>query len=411
MSSELARRIAMTLGVLLVFRIGAYIPLPGIDIGTWSRLSGLHSPGTFGFGDLPSGLAARHLAIFALGILPYITAAILIQAVSIGSRRLRALSEAGDGGRQKIAAYTIYLTILLAAFQAYGVAEGLEGLRGLVPEPGALFRLTTVLTLTAGTLLLVWLSNQITLRGIGNGLALILAVGLLIDLPANVAGAIDRARMGYTPVNLVGIGVVMAIIVITLIVVFEGARRVIALDFPQQTIGGTALESRSGTLMLKVNNAGMIPTVFSGWLIVIFAFGVIFGIGADSPLLRELGHGHPLFMISFSVLVVLLTLFYTASLIDPDKVSAQLKAFGAAVRGVAPGEATADYIDNVVSRITVLGAVYLALVFVLPEILIVYFGLPFFLGGAPFLIVVCAVLDIGSQFKQGMQLKAGGYPS
>jgi preprotein translocase subunit SecY len=411
MSAELARRIAITLGALLVFRIGAYIPLPGIDIGTWSRLSGLHSPGIFGFGDLPSASAARHFAIFALGILPYITAAILMQAVSIGSRRLRALSEAGDRGREKIAAYTIYLTIVLAAFQAYGVSEGLEGLRGLVPEPGALFRLTTVLTLTAGTLLLVWLSNQITLRGIGNGLALILAVGLLIDLPANVAGAIERARMGYMSANLVGIGVVMAIIVMTLIVVFEGARRVVALDFPQQTIGGTALESRSANLMLKVNNAGMIPTVFSGWLIVIFAFGVIFGIGADSPLLRELGHGHPLFMISFSVLVVLLTLFYTASLIDPDKVSAQLKSFGAAVRGVAPGEATADYIDNVVSRITVLGGVYLALIFVLPEILIVYLGLPFFLGGAPFLIVVCAVLDIGSQFKQGMQLKAGGYPS
>ena len=411
MSSELARRIAMTLGVLLVFRIGAYIPLPGTDIGTWSRLSGLHSPSLFGFGDLPSGSAAQHFAIFALGILPYITAAILIQAVSIGSRRLRALSEAGDRGREKIAAYTIYLTIVLAAFQAYGVAEGLEGLRGLVPEPGALFRLTTVLTLTAGTLLLVWLSNQITLRGIGNGLALILAVGLLIDLPANVAGAIERVRMGYMSANLVGIGAVMAMLVIALIVVFEGARRVIALDFPQQTLGGTALESRSANFMLKVNNAGMIPTVFSGWLIVIFAFGVIFGISADSPLLRELGHGHPLFMMLFSVLVVLLTLFYTASLIDPDKVSAQLKAFGAAVRGVAPGEATADYIDNVVSRITVLGAVYLALVFVLPEILIVYFGLPFFLGGASFLIVVCAVLDIGSQFKQGMQLKAGGYPS
>ncbi len=411
MSSELARRIAITLGALLVFRIGAYIPLPGTDIGTWSRLSGLHSPSIFGFGDLPSGPAAQHFAIFALGILPYITAAILMQAVSIGSRRLRALAEAGDRGRQKIAAYTVYLTIVLTAFQAYAVSEGLEGLRGLVPEPGALFRLTTVLTLTAGTLLLVWLANQITLRGIGNGLALILAVGLLIDLPANVAGAIERARMGYISANLVGIGAVMAIIVMTLIVVFEGARRVIALDFPEQTIGDSAVESRSANLMLKVNNAGMIPTVFSGWLIVIFAFGVIFGIGADSPLLRELGHGHPLFMISFSVLVVLLTLFYTASLIDPDKVSAQLKRFGAAVRGVAPGEATADYIDNVVSHITVLGAVYLALIFVLPEILIVYFGLPFFLGGAPFLIVVCAVLDVGSQFKQGMQLKAGGYPS
>ncbi len=408
MSSELARRIAITLGALLVFRIGAYIPLPGTDLVAWSHVTGLHSRGLFSVIDLPAGAPARHFAIFALGILPYITAAILIQIVCIGSARLRALSEAGDRGREKIATYTLYLAIALAAFQAFGVAEGLEGLRGLVPQPGAMFKLTTVLTLTTGTMLLIWLSNQITARGIGNGLALILAVGLMVDLPENVAVALERARMGYMSTNMISVATVLAIVVTVTIALVEGARRVIAVDFPHQTIGGKTLESRSANLMLKVNSAGMIPTVIASWLIVILAFGIIFGIGPDSPIIRELGHGHPLFMALFSVLVVLFTLLYTGYLFDPDKMSAQLKAFGGAIRGVGAGEATAEYLDNVISRVTMLGGVYLVLVFVLPEILIVYFGLPLYLGGASFLIVVCAALDISAQVKQEVQFKAGG---
>ncbi len=408
MSSELARRIAFTFGALFVFRFGAYIPLPGTDVSAWSSLSGLHTRRIFDLIDMPAGASARHFAIFALGILPYITAAILMQLASIGSRRLRALSEGGERGRETLATCTLYLAIALAAFQALGVAQGLEGLRGLVPQPGVLFKLTTVLTLTAGTMLLIWLSNQITVRGIGNGLVLILAVGLVIDLPENLAVGMERARMGYVSTNMIVIALVVAIVVTTLIVFFEGARRVIAVDFPQQTIGGKMRESLSASLILKVNNAGLIPPVFASWLIVILAFGLIFSVGAESPLIRELGHGHPLFMVLFSALVVSITLFYTAFLIDPDKVSEQLKVFGGVVRGVAPGEPTADYIDNVLSRVTMLGSVYLTLLFIVPEILIVYFGLPFYLGGAPFLIVVCAALDIGAQLKQEMQLKDGG---
>jgi len=406
--SELGRRIAFTLGALLVYRLGAYIPLPGTDVGTWSRLAGLHSRGIFGLIDMPAGAPARHFAIFALGILPYVTAAILIQLFCIGSSRLRALSDAGDRGREKIAAFTLYLTVGLTAFQAYGVAQGIERLDGLVAQPGAMFELTTVLTLTAGTMLLIWLSNQITARGIGNGLALILAVGLLVDLPEHVAVAIERARIGYVSPDMIVAAAILAAVVTAVIVFVEGARRVVAVDFPQKTIGGKTLESHSANLLLKVNNAGLIPTVFAGWLILILAFGAIFGIGADSPVLRQLGHGHPLFMVLFSVLVVLLTLFYTAFMIDPDDASETLKKCGGVVRGIAAGEATAVYLDHVLSRVTLVGAVYLALLFVVPELLIVYFGLPLYLGGASFLIVVCAVLDIGAQVKQ-MQLTSGGY--
>ncbi|HXX26152.1 MAG TPA: preprotein translocase subunit SecY [Pseudolabrys sp.] len=408
MSSELARRIAFTLGALLIFRIGAYIPLPGTNIIAWSHAAGMDTPSLFGSFTLPAGTPARHFAIFGLGLIPYITAAIILQVVCIGSARLRALNEAGERGRAKLVTYTLCLTILMAAFQAYGIAEGLERLTGLVPQPGALFKAMTVLSLTAGTLVLVWLCNQITLRGVGNGLVLVLAISLLIDLPTPVAATFERARMGMFTGNMVLLTAVLALLVTIAIVLFEGARRVIAVDYPQQTIGGTTLESRTANLMLKVNNAGLIPTVLAGWFIVILGLGVIFGIGPESPLLRELGHGHSLFMVLFAILVVLLTLFYTAYLIDPDKMSAQLKTFGGVVRGVAPGEATADYIDSVVSRVTMLGAVYLVLIFIVPEILIVYLGLPLYLGGASFLVVICAALDFGSQLKQEFTFKAGG---
>ena len=409
MNSELVRRIAFTLGALLVYRIGAYIPLPGTDVATWSQLSGLHTRGLFGVIDMPAGPPARHFAIFALGVLPYVTAAIFMQIAAMGSRRLRALGASGDRGREKVVAYTLCLTVVLTAFQAFGLAQGLEGLHGLVPQPGPLFRLTTVLTLTAGTMVLIWLSNQITARGIGNGLALILAVGLMVDLPEIFALAVQRSRMGYISTNMIVVAVALAMVVTLLVVVVESARRVVVVDYPSQTIGGTTLESRSAKLALKLNSAGLIPSVFAGWIVAILAFGILVGVGPDSAaIVRQLGHGHPLFWILFGVLVLLLALFYTAFLTDPDQASEKLKMYGGVLRGVMPGEETANYLDNVISRITLVGAAYLVLVFVLPEILIVYFGLPLYLGGASFLIVVCAVLDIGAQVKQ-TQLMSGGY--
>jgi preprotein translocase subunit SecY len=408
MSAGLARRIAFTLGALLVYRIGAYIPLPGTNAVAWSKASGLHSHGIFGLMDMPAAGPARHFALFALGLVPFITAAILMQFTSIGWSRLRHLSAAGDRGREKIVAYTLYLTILLAAFQAYGVAHGLEGLDGLVAQPGAMFKVTTILTLTAGTLLLVWLSNQITARGVGNGLVLVFAVNLVVELPATAALAWEQLRQGYLSADRFVVGVGLAVVVTVIIVVVEGARRVIAVEFPEQTIGGKTLARRSTDLMLKVNSAGMIPTVFASWVISLVIVGFIIGAGPDNHFALQLGHGHPLFMAVFSTLVVLLTLFYTGFLIDPDKAGETLKKLGGVVRGVAPGEATADFLDDVLSRVTIIGAVYLALVFIVPEILIVYLGVPFWLGGAGFLVMICAVMDLAAQFKQEAELKVGG---
>ena len=409
MTADLGRRAAFTLGALLVYRIGAYIPLPGTDVAAWAKITGYHSRDIlFGLIDLPSAGTARHLAIFALGITPYITAAILIRIGCMAWSRLGNLSAAGARGRDKIAIYTLYLTLILAAFQAYGLAHAIEGVRGLVPEPGLVFELTTAVTLTAGTVFLVWLCNQITARGIGNGLVLILAVGLIVDFPAVVAVELDRARQGIVSMDKVAVAALLAVAVTVLIVFVEGARRAIPVEFPEQSLGGHRIESRTSPLMLKINSAGLIPVVLAGWVIGIVIAGVVVAGGGKSAVIRELGHGHPLFMIVFGVLVVLLTLFYTAFLIDPEKASDTLKTFGGAVRGVTPGEPTADYIDNVLSRVTLVGAVYLVLVFIVPELLIVYAGLPVYLGGAAFLIVICATMDIGTQFRQNWQLRLGG---
>jgi preprotein translocase subunit SecY len=265
-----------------------------------------------------------------------------------------------------------------------------------------------MLTLTAGTLLLVWLSNQITARGVGNGLVLIFAVNLVVELPAIVALTWEQVRQGYISVDMFAVGVALAVVVTVLIVVVEGARRVIAVDFPAQTIGGKTLSSRSTDLMLKVNSAGMIPTVFASWVISLVIVSFIIGTGSDNHFALQLGHGHPIFMVVFGVLVVLLTLFYAGFVIDPDKASATLKTLGGVVRGVAPGAATADFLDNVLSRVTLLGAVYLALVFIVPEVLIVYLGVQFWIGGAAFLVMICAVMDLAAQIKQEAKLKVGG---
>jgi preprotein translocase subunit SecY len=382
MSPTLGRRVAFTLGALLVFRVGSYIPLPGIDLAAWSRIVGAHSNDIlFGLFDMSSGGAARHVSIFALGIVPYITAAILVRIGCIGWWRLRNLSATGERGRDKISTYTLYLTIVFTAFQAYAIAHAFESVRGLVSQPGLTFELTTAITLTAGTMLLVWLSNQITARGIGNGLVLILAVGLIVNFPAVVAIALERARHGVISMDKFAVGVLLAVAITVLIVFVEGARRSIPLHFRGQNLGGHALEARAGYLSLKVNSAGLIPTVFTGWLIGIATAGIVIVGGGRTTVVEELGHGRPLFMIVFSVLVVLCALFYTASLIDPEKASETLQKFGGTVSGVAPGEPTADYIDNALSRVTVVGAVYLALVFLVPEILIVYAGMPFYIGG------------------------------
>ena len=334
MNAELGRRAAFTLGALLVYRIGAYIPLPGTDVAAWSRVSGYHSRDIlFGLYDLPSAGTARQVAIFALGVLPYVTAAVLMQFATIASSRLRGLRDAGERGRGKIAAYTLYLTIVLTAFQGFGLAHAIQDVGGLVAEPGLVFELTTMFSLTAGTVLLVWLSHQITARGLGNGLVLILAIGLLVDLPANVAVVWEKARQGYLSFDVILAAALLAAGMTALIVFVEAARR----EDPgglcgAQILGGHSLNAVTTPLDLKLNNAGIIPTVLAGWCISLPIIGLSFALGPGShALLAQFQHGRPLFMVVYCVLIVLFTLFYTAFLINPETASDTLKQHGGAV--------------------------------------------------------------------------------
>ncbi len=385
---------------------------PGIDNAVWTRIFESQAGGLPGLFDAPSGGSIGRLAIFALGILPYVTAALLLQLAAIGLSSVRTLSERGYLGLKTLRAYTRYLTLALAASQGYGIAQGLESIRGVVATPGPLFTLSTVLTLTAGTMLVVWIADQITERGIGNGIALILAVGFAVELPSTIASAFVGVNHGSVSPNIIAVSAVLAAAIIALIVLVEGARRQISVDYAKREIGGRSIEAVSAPLALKVNNAGgIMPAFLANWIILLPAAVAIYAFGADSALgsfiLNHLQHGRPVFMILFWLMIVAFTLFYTAFLLDPEKVSQTLKAHGGTFRGIEPGESTAAYFDDVVSRITTFAGFYLAFVFIIPELLAVYFHVPFYLGGQAFLIVVCAVLDIGA-YKQQIQLQPGG---
>jgi preprotein translocase subunit SecY len=410
MSSELGRRIAFTLGALLIYRIGTYIPLPGIDPTSWEQFF-TQAGGILGMFNMFSGGGIRRLAIFALGILPYMTAAVLLQMMTIASSKLRALSQQGYRGRKKIIAYTRYLTIVLVAFQAYGIAIGLEGMH-VVTDPGLLFELSTVLTLTGGTLLLIWLADQITVRGFGNGLVLILATGIVASLPSAIVTTLELNRVGALPTNLILAVVVIMVAFVAVIASVEGARRQIFVDYPKRDIGGRIAPAVSAPLSLKLNNAGIIPPLVASWLLLLPAAAVT-SFGATGSLGRaivdQLKHGRPLFMALYAALIVVFTLFYTAFLLDPEAVSKKLNAYGGTVRGIAPGQPTAIYFDDAVSRVTLVGGLYLAIVCLIPEMMISYAAVPFYFGGTSLLFVVCAALDIAAQYKQQVQLQRGGY--
>ena len=410
MSLELARRIAFTVGALLVYRIGSYIPLPGIDLAAWVQIAGRHSGDAFGLLDISSAGAARRLAIFALGILPYVSAAVILQLASIFSARFRNLSTQGYNGRRRTVVYTRVLTLVLAAAQAYALAEALDGMPSIVSDPGISFRLTTVVTLAGGALFVAWLADQITARGIGNGIALILALGFFIEVPELVASAADYLARGLISPDRMLVAVIIAVAVTALVAFIEGARRRINVDYPGRTILGRVIESQSSPLLLKINSAGLIPAVIGAWLIYLLAFvlSLTLAPGWRSAIFNQLHHGRPLYMALLALVIFGMALYYTAFLLDPEKVSEALKRHGGVLRGVAPGEATADYIDYVLTRVTLIGAVYLAAIYIIPELLVGYFQIPVFMGGASLLVVVCTMLDIEMQVKQEALLQRGG---
>jgi preprotein translocase subunit SecY len=384
-ADELKKRIWFTLGALLVYRLGTYIPLPGIDPNIWEQVFRSQAGGILGMFNMFAGGGIHRMAIFALNIMPYISASIIIQLLTTVSPQLEALKKEGEAGRKTLNQYTRYLTVLLAAFQSYGIAVGLEGAGNVVSDPGLFFRLSTAITLTGGTMFLMWLGEQITSRGIGNGISLIILSGIVAELPSALANMLELGRQGAMSTGLILIVIVMAVAVIAFIVFMERAQR------------------QSSHLPLKLNTSGVIPPIFASSLLLLPTTVANFNAGKGPEwfqwITTQLGHGRPLFLVLYLALIVFFAFFYTAIVFNPTETADNLKKHGGFIPGIRPGERTAEYIDYVLSRITVLGAIYLAIVCLIPEILISYASVPFYFGGTSLLIVVSVTMDTVAQVQ------------
>ena len=402
-AKELQQRIIFALGLLIVYRIGTYIPVPGIDAAALRSLLEDFNQGVGGMLNLFSGGAIGRMAIFALGIMPYISASIIVQLLTSMVPALEQLKKEGEQGRRKINQYTRYGTVLLATFQAYGIAVGIES-QGLATDPGMFFRASCVITLVGGTLFLMWLGEQITARGIGNGVSLIIFVGIVAELPGALAGFFAQGRSGaLSPAVIIGV-MVMVAVVIGIVVFVERALRKIHIQYPRRQVGMKMYGGESSNLPVKVNPAGVIPAIFASSLLLLpttFAtFSGTQGSGWINTILAYFGPGQPLYLLFFAGMIVFFTYFYTANVsFKSDDVADNLKKQGGFVPGIRPGKRTAEYLDYVVSRLLVLGSFYLAAVCLLPEILRSQLAIPFYFGGTSLLIVVSVTMDTITQVQ------------
>ena len=402
-SEELKNRIWFTLGALIVYRLGTYIPIPGIDTLQLAKFAAQNTAGILGWVNGLAGGALGRMAIFALNIMPYISASIIIQLMTTVSPHLEALKKEGESGRKKMNQYTRYGTVILAALQAYGIAVGLEGQGNLVSDPGMFFRASTVITLTGGTVFLMWLGEQITSRGIGNGISLIIFSGIVAGLPSGIAAMLELGRTGQMSTFLVLGIMIMALGVIAFIVLFERAQRRLLIQYPKRQVGQQVSQGSSSHLPLKLNTAGVIPPIFASSLLLLPITVANFSAGQGPDWLiyvtSLLGHGKPLFLVLYVALIVFFAFFYTSIMFNPKETAENLKKYGGFVPGLRPGERTAEYIDYVLTRITVIGGMYLSVVCLLPELLIGYSGVPFYFGGTSLLIVVSVTMDTVAQLQ------------
>ncbi len=403
-AEDLKKRIWFTIGALLVYRLGTYIPLPGINPDAFAQAFSSQSKGVLGMFNMFAGGAVQRMAIFALGIMPYISASIIMQLMTSVIPSLEALKKEGEQGRKIINQYTRYGTVLLALIQAYGISIGLEGGNGIVNDPGIFFRLSTVCTLVGGTMFLMWLGEQITARGIGNGISLIIFSGIVAGLPRAISGTLELGRTGALSTGLILAIIVLAIIVIGLIVFFERAQRRLLIQYPKRQVGNRMFQGDTSHLPLKLNTSGVIPPIFASSLLLLPATIAGFSQATNLPawastILASLGHGQPLYMLFYASMIVFFAFFYTAIVFNPKDTADQLKKHSGFIPGYRPGERTAEYIDYVLTRITVIGAIYLVLVCLLPEFLISATGVPFYLGGTSLLIVVSVTLDTVAQIQ------------
>ena len=402
-SEDLKKRLWFTLGALIIYRLGSYIPIPGIDTNEVAKFAAQNASGILGWVNGLAGGALGRLAIFALNIMPYISASIIMQLMTTVSPHLEALKKEGESGRKKINQYTRYGTVLLAALQAYGIAVGLEGRGGLVVDPGPFFIATTVITLTGGTVFLMWLGEQITARGIGNGTSLIIFSGIVANLPAAVAGMLELGRTGQMSPFLIMAILIMAIAVVAFIVFFERAQRRLLIQYPKRQMGMRVTQAESSHLPLKLNTSGVIPPIFASSLLLLPLTVANFSAGKGPDWLNQatalLGHGKPLFLLLYALLIVFFCFFYTSIMFNTKETADNLKKSGGFILGIRPGEQTAEYLDRILTRITVIGAIYLVIICLIPELLVAYSGIPFYFGGTSLLIVVSVTLDTVSQIQ------------
>jgi preprotein translocase subunit SecY len=402
-SPELMNRIWFTLGALIVYRLGSYIPMPGINGAALEQFANQNASGILGWMNNLAGGALGRMAIFALNIMPYISASIIMQLMTSVSKNLESLKKEGESGRKRINQYTRYLTVFLAAIQAYSIAVGLEGQGNVVNDPGAFFRMSTVITLTGGTVFLMWLGEQITARGIGNGISLIIFAGIVAGLPSGVAALLELARTGQMSFLTVMLILLLAFAVIAGIVFFERAQRRLLIQHPKRQVGMKMTQAQSSHLPLKLNTAGVIPPIFASSLLLLPITIANFSAGQGPEWLRSvtaaLGHGQPLFLLLYAALIVFFCFFYTSIQFNPKETAENLKKQGGFILGYRPGDQTAEFIDKILTRITVIGAAYLVVICLMPELLVGYSGIPFYFGGTSLLIVVSVTLDTVAQLQ------------
>jgi len=402
-AEALKKRIWFTLGALLIYRLGTYIPLPGINPEALQQAFNNAQNGLLGIFNMFAGGAVGRMAILALGIMPYISSSIIIQLLTSIVPTLDALKKEGEQGRKVINQYTRYGTVILAALQAYGIAVGLEGSTNVVVNPGLFFKLTTMVTLTGGTIFLMWLGEQITSRGIGNGISLIIFSGIVANLPHALSSTLELGRQGALPTAIILLVAIVAVGVIAFIVFIERAQRRLLIQYPKRQVGNRMFQGDSSHLPLKLNTSGVIPPIFASSLLLLPITLANFSAGHGPSWLTGvaayLGRGQPLYMLLYGGMIIFFAFFYTAVVFNPTDTADNLKKHGGFIPGIRPGQRTAEYIDFVLTRITAVGAVYLVLVCLLPEFLINATGVPFYFGGTSLLIVVSVTMDTVAQIQ------------
>ncbi|MAR56083.1 MAG: preprotein translocase subunit SecY [Rickettsiales bacterium] len=407
-AGELKKRLLFVLGALVVYRIGTYIPIPGVDPLILNQIFQQQQGGVLGVFNMFSGGALGRMTIFALAVMPYISASIIMQLLSVTVPSLQQLKKEGEAGRRKINQYTRYGTVVLSLAQSYGIAVGLEGMQApaggsAVLEPGVFFRFSTMVTLTGGTLFLMWLGEQITQRGIGQGISLIIFTGIVAELPGAVAATMELGRENVIPTAVLLLVLAIALGLMALIVFVERAQRRILIQYPKRQMGNRLVQGESQHLPLKLNTAGVIPPIFASSILLFPLTIANFNEGGGPEWLQlvstYIAHGQPLYIALYVAIIIFFCFFYTSVVFNPDDTADNLKKNGGFIAGIRPGKNTADYLDYVLTRLTAVGAIYLALVCTLPELLIAKYAIPFYLGGTSLLILVNVLMDFIGQVQ------------